>query len=246
MPPPSLQTSPPAPDLQLRRLVHELNTPVGVSAMAASMLPAQVDAIVAAMDAPLQRNLAAQLEEWRESVALVQNGLQLCVQVLRNSARVRPPQEAEPLACLDLHDTVRRGAAVALAMRPEVQVNLQLRLADPFTVHGDSGAWHQVVVNLVSNSIMHGFDGRSQGTIQIAATPLPGNRIVVQYYDDGAGFSNEARARLFEDGFSTRQGRGGHGLGMGIVRDLVHNTLGGRMEVHHPAKGVHISIEAPS
>lgn len=36
-------------DLRLRRLVHELNTPVGVSSMAASMLPAQIDSLEAAL-----------------------------------------------------------------------------------------------------------------------------------------------------------------------------------------------------
>ena len=78
----------------------------------------------------------------------------------------------------------------------------------------------------------------------ITATPLPGNRVLVHYYDDGQGLSAEARARLFEEGFTTRAGRGGQGLGMGIVRDLLHR-LGGRIEVHQAARGVHFSIEAP-
>jgi signal transduction histidine kinase len=235
----------PTTDLRLRRLAHELSTPLGVSAMAASMLPAQIDCLMAELDPPVLQRLTAQLEEWRETAALVQSSLQLCVQVLANSNRSSPPGNLETLPLMDVQDTLQQAIAINLARRPEVQVSCHMHFADRLKVHGDSASWQQVVGNLVANSLLHGFAGRSQGTIQIAGALLPGRRILLHYYDDGTGLSEEAHARLFEDGYSTRLGRGGHGLGMGIVRDLVHNKLGGRLEVHRPARGVHISIEAP-
>ena len=235
----------PTPELSLRRLVHELNTPVGVCAMAASMLPAQIDGIVAELDAPAQHKLAQQLAEWQETVALVQSSLQLCVLVLRNSARTQPQSAADARAHMDLHATVQAIAAIHLAGHSDTVVRLQLQMDSPMPMRGDSAIWQQVLGNLMGNSLLHGFEGRSQGTIHICAILLPGNRVLLNYYDNGSGLSPAARERLFEDGFSTRLGRGGHGLGMGIVRDLVTNKMGGRLEVHHPAKGVHFSIEAP-
>jgi signal transduction histidine kinase len=235
----------PTTDLRLRRLVHELNTPVGVSTMAASMLPAQIDGIVARLDPAGVHMLAAQLDEWRETVALVQASLQLCVKVLANSTRTEAPSGHACLPLIDLEATLQQAISINLARRPDIQVSCHMHLGERLQVHGDSAAWQQVVGNLVANSLLHGFHGCSQGTIQIAGALLPGNRILLHYYDDGAGLSEEAHARLFEDGFSTRLGQGGHGLGMGIVRDLVHTKMGGRLEVHQPAKGVHISIEAP-
>lgn len=232
----------PTTDLRLRRLVHELNTPVGVSAMAASMLPAQMDSIVAKLDATSFLSLAAQLDEWRETVALVQSSLQLCVRILANStAASAAAREALPL--IDLFATAEQAVAIHVARRPELQISCHLHITEPMLVRGDSSCWQQVLGNLVSNSLLHGFEGLSHGTIQIAAALLPGNRVLVHYYDDGRGLSEEAHNRLFEEGFSTRIGRGGHGLGMGIVRDLVHHKMGGRLEVHRPANGVHISIE---
>lgn len=235
----------PTPDIKLRRLVHELNTPVGVSAMAASMLPAQIDGMVAELDAPTLQKIGDLLDEWRETVALVQSSLQLCVQVLGNSARPGAAGSGEPLPLIDLQDTLQRAVAINLARNPDIAVSCHMHFAERLQVHGDSASWQQVVGNLVANSLLHGFDGRSHGTIQIAGALLPGNRILLHYYDDGIGLNDEAHLRLFEDDFSTRIGRGGHGLGMGIVRDLVHSKMGGRLEVHRPAKGVHISIEAP-
>ena len=240
-----VDTSSATPDLRLRRLVHELNTPVGVCAMAASMLPAHIDALVAELDAPTLQKVAPLLDEWRETVALVQHSLQLCVQVLGHSSRPGASHAGEPLPLINLQDTLQRAVSIHLARRPDLQVNCHMHLDDGLQVHGDSSAWQQVVGNLVANSLLHGFAGRSQGAIQIAGTLLPGNRILLHYCDDGVGLNDEAHARLFEDGYSTRLGRGGSGLGMGIVQDLVHTKMGGRLEVHRPAKGVHISIEAP-
>jgi len=232
----------PTPDIQLRRLVHELNTPVGVSSMAASMLAAQIDRLASEHDGPVTQELASVLEECRETLALLESSLQLCVQVLRSSAPPPDTDAAWPL--IDLPATLQSAVSVCLARHPEVQVRCQLHFADRLQVHGDAGAWQQVVGNLASNSLLHGFAGRSQGSIHITGALLPDQRILVHYYDDGVGLSEQARAQLFEDGFSTCLGRGGHGLGMGITRELVHHKLNGRMQVHQPAKGVHISIEA--
>lgn len=231
--------------LSLRRLLHELNTPVGVSSMATSMLVAQTDGIVAKLDTDAKLALAQQLDEWRETVTLVQSSLQLCVQVLRNHTPTQPLAPAEARPFIDLHETLQRAATVHLARHPGIQVSLQLQVDKPLQVRGNAAAWQQVLGNLVSNSLLHGFEGRTRGAIHIATTLLPGNRVLLNYTDDGRGLVGQARSRLFEDGFSTRLGRGGNGLGMGIVRDLVHNDMGGHLEVHHPAEGIHISIEAP-
>lgn len=234
----------PMPDIALRRLVHELNTPVGVSSMAASMLSAHMDHVVAELDEEARRKTEGPLDEFREAVALLQSSLQLCVQILRNSAH-HPASDADTaLPLIDLQATLHSALTIQLARRPDMQVRCQLNFAPGLQVHGDAGAWQQVVGNLVANSLLHGFAGRKEGAIHITGALLPGNRILVHYYDDGVGLSELAHTQLFEDGFSTRLREGGSGLGMGIARDLVHHKMGGRLQVHKPAKGVHISIEA--
>jgi signal transduction histidine kinase len=185
------------------------------------------------------------LDECRETAALLQSSLQLCVQILGQDLDRTLGYSAQPLPSLNLRDALQRALRIHLARHPGLKVSCHLHFADPLQLRGDSGLWQQVVGNLVANSLLHGFEGRSHGSIQMSGTLLPGRRILVHYCDDGKGLSEEVRTRLFEDGFSTRTGRGGSGLGMGIVRDLVHNRMGGHVQVHSPAQGVHISIEAP-
>ncbi len=230
-------------DLALRRLVHELNTPVGVCAMATSMLPAQIDAILAELDAASLHKAMAQLEEWRETVALLQSSLQLSVQILNRSTS--PAASVCTLPLIDLAATLQAAVKLQATRRPQLRLTCQVHFAQDLLVRADSAVWQQVIGNLVANSMLHGFDGRGQGVIHLVGTLLPGNHVLVHYYDDGMGLSEEAYARLFDDGYSTRSEQGGSGLGMGIVRNLVRHKLGGHIDIHRAAKGVHISIEAP-
>ena len=50
--------------------------------------------------------------------------------------------------------------------------------------------------------------------------------------DNGLGIPEENLARLFEPFFSTKKGKGGTGLGMSIVHNLVSKTLNGSITVH--------------
>ncbi len=51
---------------------------------------------------------------------------------------------------------------------------------------------------------------------------------------------------MFQPFFSTRIGRGGTGLGMTIVDNLVKTTLGGQLQVNSsPGKGTTVTITLP-
>jgi len=62
------------------------------------------------------------------------------------------------------------------------------------------------------NSVIHGFEGRSNGLITILArTARPGwIELVVQ--DDGAGIDPSRIKQIFDPFFSTKFGKGGSGL----------------------------------
>ena len=65
---------------------------------------------------------------------------------------------------------------------------------------GDATQLHQIVVNLVMNSITHGFEGMDTGHIRIVATPLDG-QLTLSYSDDGRGMNAEKlRAKALEKG----------------------------------------------
>jgi signal transduction histidine kinase len=55
--------------------------------------------------------------------------------------------------------------------------------------------------------------------------------VALEISDNGVGMSQDLLAQLFQPFFSTKIGRGGTGLGMTIVENLVKKTLGGTVAV---------------
>lgn len=73
---------------------------------------------------------------------------------------------------------------------------------------------------------MHGFENIEQGIIDITIHNKNEN-IEIIYQDNGVGISAEHREKVFEPFFTTKHGKGGSGLGMHIVHELVTKTLQG-------------------
>ena len=66
---------------------------------------------------------------------------------------------------------------------------------------------------------------------------------VLAVTDTGCGMTAEVKAHLFEPFFTTKDK--GTGLGMGIVRDAVHEW-GGRVEVEsEPGRGTTVRVSLP-
>ena len=58
--------------------------------------------------------------------------------------------------------------------------------------------------------------------------------------------ATETRNRVFDPFFTTKLGQGGSGLGMNIVYNIVHEILGGTIEVtSSPGAGTRIVVNLP-
>ena len=107
------------------------------------------------------------------------------------------------------------------------------------------GALGQVLINLINNAYLHAFEGRDVGVVHICAA-LEGEWVAVHLHDNGVGMSQAHLEQLFQPFFSTKIGRGGTGLGMTIVGNLVSGTLGGSVRVTSElGAGTHIALRIP-
>jgi signal transduction histidine kinase len=93
------------------------------------------------------------------------------------------------------------------------------------------GALGQALGNLIENAVLHGFDGRSHGTVRITAGALADRRIWLHVVDNGRGIAAGHLNRIFDPFMTTRMGRGGTGLGLHISYNAVVNLLGGTLTV---------------
>ena len=98
--------------------------------------------------------------------------------------------------------------------------------------------------NLILNSLLHGFDNQPGGTINIDIS-TNGQRIQIDYRDNGVGMNPDWHTKLFEPFMTTRRNQGCSGLGMHIVYNLVSQLLQGHIESLPSDCGAHFHIDLP-
>jgi signal transduction histidine kinase len=107
------------------------------------------------------------------------------------------------------------------------------------------GAYWQIVTNLVMNSLIHGFDGMEHGRIEIVVGFGEG-QLHLRYSDDGVGIASHIVPHLFQPFFTTKRNRGGSGLGLHLVHNLVTQGLAGRIDcITGQGKGASFVIRVP-
>jgi PAS domain S-box-containing protein len=129
------------------------------------------------------------------------------------------------------HQAERKGLALALAFRPDVQ-----RL-----VRGDPGRLRQILTNLVGNAIK--FTQTGEIFVRAIRESQTDSELGVRFEvsDTGIGMSEDAQSRLFApfyqaDGSSTRR-FGGTGLGLAISKQLAELMQGKIGVTSQPGRG---------
>jgi len=112
-------------------------------------------------------------------------------------------------------------------------------------IYSYPGVYSQIITNLVINSLEHGFTGVEKEKISFNITRKE-NIITLLYRDNGVGMTEEMVSKIFDPFYTTARGRGGTGLGMSIVFNLVTQTLKGRISCKSdPGEGVVFTIKVP-
>lgn len=121
-----------------------------------------------------------------------------------------------------------------------ISIDYHRSLAGIF-VRGDREALRRVVTNLIDNAI-RALD-KTGGTIGVRVSKR-GEKVEILCEDNGPGVPPEVISRLFEPGFTLRDG--GTGMGLAICKSLI-NAHDGTIElVNRPDGGMRIVIELPA
>ncbi len=227
-------------------VAHEINTPLGVCLAAASTLQAQSEKLAGrfASRAMTQSDLDGYLQAAREGAALMRGNLERIGHLISTFRQVALEDAALARHPFRLRACVEQVIASLGDRLPAGRVRLDIDCDPELEVTSVSDDWVSIFVNLVSNSLMHGFKGRERGLIQIAVK-RDADWLRLEYRDDGAGLSPEASARIF-DPFFTTDLQNGTGLGMHLVYNIVTHRLNGSIRVEsRPGEGVRFLIQVP-
>ncbi len=213
-------------------VAHELETPISNTLMSASTLAELTAKFNSQLCQGIKRSsLESYLEAAGQSAEITMRGMQRALELLQGFRRVAVDRGSSMRRTFLLDQVV---SEILLVLRPTIKKKpyvIDCSISEPIEMDSFPGPLGQVLINLINNALLHAFDGRDQGTLHIEARRLDADRVELQFCDDGVGIPKAHLDHIFEPFFSTRHGRGGSGLGLSIVRNLVTGVLGGTLSV---------------
>jgi signal transduction histidine kinase len=226
-------------------VAHEINTPLGVGITASSFLVSESQKMLKhVQEDSLTHHLFVEfLDDLNQSALLIQSNLERAGELIQSFKQVAVDQSSELRRTINLRHYLSEVIQSLYPQWKKHTVTLEGSLEENlYTYPGD---WSQILTNLIVNSVRHGFKDIPKGGMILIRIYAENGMIVLDYRDNGCGMTKEQSSHVFEPFFTTARGRGGTGLGMNIVYNLVTLKMKGSilclpMEV--PGAAFHIRV----
>ncbi len=210
-------------------VAHEINTPLGVGVTAASHL--QTEAQKISKKTETGRLTSAEVMKFAQmagqSAEIIFRNLQRADKLVKSFKQIAVDQGSEEKRRIVLADYLDEIITSIRPVLKKADRKVEVSCASEIEFESYPGAIYQVMANLLMNAHIHAFEGRKDGVIKIEVRELDGAKIEIAVIDNGIGMEDAIRKRIFEPFFTTKRGRGGSGLGLHIVYNLVTQLLKG-------------------
>lgn len=226
---------------------HELATPLGISITSSSYLLEQISDLHQTLDQNKlsKKNIETFIDNANKSTELLMNNLQRASNLLTSFKHIAVDQISDKIRIINISKYLDE---IIQSLHPKLRKTnhtINVHCDGSIEIFSHPGAIAQIIINLIVNSIIHGFEGINNGEI-IIVVKLHQNRLFVDYIDNGHGITLEAREHLFDAFYTTKSNKGGIGLGTHIIKNLVVDTLNGTITAQSElGKGLSYHIELP-
>lgn len=228
-------------------IAHEINTPLGVSITTSSYMRELIGEISSHYkDKKLSKSFfESHLLSIKEASALLLTNLRrgaLLVDQFKSITSTGREEAYEKVDMKEFVDQVLDSLRPAYKHRP---IAIENNIEDGVITETVPRGMTQVITNLIMNSLHHGFEQEDSGSISFRGR-IDGDMVNIIYKDTGKGMELETLDHIFEPFYTTKKNSNNSGLGMFIVHNLVHQTLGGSIKCKsQPGQGVTFLISLP-
>jgi signal transduction histidine kinase len=212
-------------------VAHEINTPIGVGVTVASALAEHTIEFASTYKSGKMKR--SELEEFLDIATQSSNSLltnlnqaAALIQSFKEVAVDRSSEERRTFIVRDYLDEI------LIQLKPKwrnSKHSIEIKGDTKIAIDSYPGALSQVVTNLLMNSLIHAYEPGESGQL-VFDWQQEGDRLRLEYSDDGKGIPPENLSKIFEPFFTTKRGQGGSGLGLHIVYNLVTQKLLGEVE----------------
>jgi PAS domain S-box-containing protein len=229
-------------------VAHEVNNPVGIGVTVATALQRRCHMFAEELArgelrrSSLNAFVLANLDAAGQLVSNLNRAAEL-IQSFKQVAADRNMPDRRHFNLADLTEQIVTSLRPGLRSR---NLTLTVDCAPDIEMNSYPGPYGQVVTNLFLNSVAHAFPGNAAGELSITARQAGDEFVEIVYADNGIGMTDEVRRHAFDPFFTTRRDKGGTGLGLNIVHNIVINRLGGRIDLlSEVGKGTRFHIVMP-
>jgi len=228
-------------------VAHEVNTPIGLGVTASTLLSDRLEELKQAFDDKTLKSsqLKRFLTEGHENVGIIYRNLNRAAELISSFKKVAVDQSSEDIRQFNMAELLHE---VLLTLAPQIRntpYSIEFDCPDDLFIVSKPGPINQILINLILNSIIHGFENRDYGTINIHIMQLS-EQLNVIYRDNGKGIDSSIRNKIFDPFTTTKRGEGGSGLGLHLVYNLVTQALGGTINLENDVEiGASFEINFP-
>ncbi len=228
---------------------HEINTPIGIAVGAISSQKIKTEAIeeLLKQDEVDEDELFGALEIVSEAANLSLSNLNKAAHLVHSFKRAAIDQTTENVVQFEVKALIEGIITTLNSKFNETAIEIQVDCSEDLSIESVPGRLEQILVHLMINSWVHGFEeGKNAGKINIAVA-LNDKNFHFEYSDTGKGIAPENLEKIFEPFFTGYRGHGGSGLGLYVCYNIVTAQLNGSITCEStPGNGAQFIIDFPA
>jgi len=212
---------------------HELNTPIGNSLVASSSLKERMLNLKQAFEqgslkkSTLEDSLVQAIDE----ADLIELNIYKATELIGSFKQVSTDQTSDRKRKFELKKALEDVIKTLSPMLKQNHLQLEADIEADIAMDSYPGPLGQVIANFVNNSIIHAFEETENGKMFLKAYALGEDKVKLVYKDNGCGIEKDMLNRIFDPFYTTKLGKGGSGLGLNIVYNIIINVLAGEISV---------------
>jgi signal transduction histidine kinase len=214
---------------------HEINTPLGNAMLAASTLSEEIEIFNKVTQQGLKRSeLANHIMNNRQGLHLLVENLMRTADLVNKFKQLAIHQSSEEYSDFLLKEVLEESQIGSFETMKSKDIRIEIVMDEHLKMYGVASCLVQVFSQLIKNALIHGFENKRGGLIQIRVlnVDVKNNIVRMVFSDNGCGMSPEVSLHVFDPFYTTKLGHGENGLGMHIVYNIVCNLLSGQIEVN--------------
>jgi len=207
---------------------HEVNTPLGIAITTHSIIAEKHRKL---LEKVAQKSLSIKnMNEYCESVSsaldMQEVNLFRAKRLIENFKQTAVDQHHLEIDTINIKNYYKKLITTLNSILKAKDVTLTITGDEEVRIATYPGIHAQILTNLISNSVRHGFNNKENNHIVINISKKH-DTVEINYHDNGIGLSDEVKRQIFDPFFTTARQDGGVGLGMSIIYNLITQTLKG-------------------